>query len=71
MQINRSLADLRKMKPAPPPPVYIGDAQEWKCYGIESDEAKAIPIQFRVELPSKEIATCWSDPEAMAAASEK
>ncbi len=63
---RRCLSDLCKTKLAPPPPVCIGDAQEWKCYDLDSDEAKELLPQFRVELPSQEIAMRWSGPAALA-----
>ncbi|MBI4024360.1 MAG: hypothetical protein HY360_05225 [Verrucomicrobia bacterium] len=50
------------------PPKYIGDAQEWKYYAAESEEAKAIAEEHRVELPSEAIAKAWAEPEEMKAA---
>lgn len=44
---------------------FVGDAQEWRYYPVESEEVKAIPEVFRVELPTEKIARLWADPEAM------
>ena len=43
-----------------PKPMFVGDSQEWKYFPLESEEAKDVLPEHRVELVTEEIAKLWS-----------
>lgn len=51
-------------------PRFVGDAQEWKYFPVESDEARGILEEHRVELPTEEIARVWTERESVAESME-
>ncbi len=46
-----------------PKPLFVGDDQEWKYFPIDSEEARAIAPEHRVELPTEEVAKWWAEQE--------
>ncbi len=38
---------------------WVGDIQEWRTYPADSLEVREIPLEYRVKIPSEEVARLW------------